>query len=389
MKSSPEYIEIRKMLEDGYAISKVNIQLGTSSGRISMTVSNSNGESKEFDTTSDDVIMMGFRWKSLHDKNGNVNHGLIRDTEEFYNNIEFLTDRDGSKIKSARDRIIKGEIQPSYVPHDLIEELLTDETGSYKKFLPLRDDYYEILWSHTYLAKEIYDGEQQLRKKGDKYKERLMLVYGLMSKAFRQDPNFLKNYQSLQSFVLVDIYDQLQRISAQLSESKHQMEMLVKAGGMKPSVGLKYPIEDYASKGEILINFMNIIRAAIEIVGGNKCPDLKKKSTENWEIILKSEYKDITGKFDPRIRHGKSHQSYVIDEESATIKIYQLGRRKKLLVEYGFEEFREMHQDLIFVLQTVTIALCMEHAVISALMLRSGEYKSLLISLGNFKPLKS
>jgi hypothetical protein len=91
-QASKDFIEIQRLLNEGYAINKVNIALGRHSGKVSLSVSNSGGQTHEFISTDDDVLMIGFRWKSLHDKSGNIKHGLIKDTEEFYNNIDFLTD---------------------------------------------------------------------------------------------------------------------------------------------------------------------------------------------------------------------------------------------------------------------------------------------------------
>jgi len=387
MKTSDDYIKLRKLLNSGYKPNEINIQIGKNSANATIFLQTPNGEIINLKSSEDDVTMFAFSVKSLFDRYGNLALGEVKDLNTFYNDLEALVDRDNKKFHEARRELFQGKVNIEYSPHLLLRQLLEEKSsGKYKTYLRLKTDYYLIKVLHIEEMKIIYDGMQRIRKQKSVKTKIFDLTLNLFKNAFHKDSNFLKNYQLFQKFNKADVMDILISTGKDKKVTDNLFGMLHKRGGVPAEEGLSHIISSYASMAETINKLLNIIRAAIELTEGNNNPKENEKSSKNWIVIKNNpKYSIIVEDFDPRIRHGKAHNNFGIDTDKGVINFYKEGRIKELAVTYTFEQMRVMWHRIHIILSALIVAVCLEQSALTGVVLDSREYKLLLAGLGNFK----
>ena len=390
-KASADYIKLRKLINEGYVPSNINIKITPTSEETSIELRNAENKAVTLQSFEEDVVLFAFSVKQVFNKQGLPMTGEIKDLGLFYDTLEKLYDPDNKKFKEAVAQVVNDKTKMEYVPHDLLKHFLEDPAASnYNQYLKLRDDYYVIKFLHVEHLKQVYAGLLSIRNQKSLKTKIFDTTLDLFRKAFHHNPNFVKNYQLFQKYNKADATDLLISSSEDLDHDKDKFDMLSKRNGTPAKQGLKYVIESYATLAETVIKILNIIRAAIEIEEGVADPLLSKGSVDNWLKIKESKnYGFIVEDFDPRIRHGKAHNNYNIDVDNNKIDFYTEGRIRKIAFSYTFEEFKRMWHRLHLLLSALVVAVCVEQAALTGAMFESGEYKLLLASLGNFKEIKN
>ncbi len=389
-QASPDYIQLRKLISSGYEPVNISINITPDSERATIELRNTKNETTKIQSSEEDVVLFGFSIKQIFNRQGMSITGEVKDLGLFYDTIEKFYDPQNKKFNEAVNQVINGKVKMEYVPHDLLLKFLDDPTlKKYEPYLKLRDDYYVIKFLHVEHLKQVYAGLLAIRNQKSLKTKIFDTTLDLFRKAFHHDPNFVKNYQLFQKYNKADATDLLISSSEDLDQDKDKFDMLSKRNGTPAKQGLKYVVESYAALAETVIKILNIIRAAIEIENGMTDPLPSKGSVDNWLRIKEDKnYGFIVDDFDPRIRHGKAHNNYQIDVDNNKINFYTEGRVREIAFSYTFDEFRRMWLRLHLLLSALVVAVCVEQAALTGVMLESGEYKLLLAGLGNFKEIK-
>lgn len=390
-KASKDYIQLRKLLGNGYTPNSINIEINKNDEKATIQLQKEGAKKLTFVSKEGDVVLFAFSVKQVFNKQGESIVGEVSDLGLFYDTLEKFYDPQNKKFQEAVSKIINRETKIEYVPHDLLRRFLEDPaTKRYKPYLKLRDDYYIIKILHIEHLKTIHAALTLIRNQKSIKTKIFNTVLDLFRKTYHGEGNFVKNYQLFQKYNKVDPLDLLISTSEELDLNDDKFQMLSMRNGTPAKQGLKYVIESYSSLAESVIKILNIIRAAIEMEDGNPNPAANKKSTENWrQIEQHPKYKFIVEQFDPRIRHGKAHINYSVDVENNVIHFYKESRVKEVSVSYSFEEFKAMWHRLHLLLSALVVAVCVEQAAITGAMFESAEYKMLLAGLGNFKEIKN
>lgn len=383
-KTSRDYLKILDLIRTGFYIERITLNVTQNTEKATFILVNDQ-TTKNIVSTQNDVINLAISWKQACDQYGNGVMGFVSDTSSYYQALSYLYDPDDKKLKS-----VPHNLKPlRFDPHSLIEDLLTDKNylTHGKKYKPLFDNYYEILWLHvahmkdTLEAVKVTDSNQQIKHRRD-------LLGMLFSQSFRRNPsNCLKNYQDFQECLNGDLMSILENAEQHL---EYVSVALPELDGKPAKHAIRAIIDDYQKKGEIILQLMKPISYAIQLANGDARPDKKPSNQKSYRIIKNdATFSPLIGTFDPEIRHADAHVNYAVDDDKRSIHLKSRGRNGKILKTYTYDELPPLWRDLNITFASLTIDMALEDCVITHFMLKSPQYKLLLASLNNFKPEKT
>jgi hypothetical protein len=385
LKKSTDYIELMRLLSSGSRIEATNLHLvKVESAKITFREPS---VPQMLESSEADVIDFCIHAMQTIDPMGDRVFGLVRDAGQYYADLsQFSTADDRESFNAAKQRIESGSVKIDYVPADLIKEFLNSPTRFGDKFLPLKEQYYELRVLSLAHAQDILNTYKQARAQSAE-NERLCDALMDIMKVFTRNKNTLKNYLQFMNSCDFDTGYVISQLKLPLDQLKHKREMLAKAGGMPSEVGLQYILEEYATFSESVIRFLNVIRFAIELVDGNADPEPKLDSIKNWQIVkAHPKYGFIVDKFDPRIRNAKAHNHICISQGNITIGADKNGKAEKV-AEYDWKQLRDMWQNLFKLVSVLSISIYMSELALVGVILNSGDYKLMLVGVGNIKRL--
>jgi len=341
--------------------------------------------------TSDerDVLLYTSTFHKSLDKDGDWVFQCYTDNESYYKTIDLLIDNDGSKRKSAFDRIIRGEFKPSYNPEKLIRKfLLTGYRKNRKKFEVLRTDYFEILAHQVLILKKYLEMDKKLKNERLGYAELSKAAREILEKGFQTDENQIKNFLAYHKSIDIEI----EEITKKIQEEKDYHHQLFESFAQKApyreiKIVSKAPLDVYRRYSELSSHFINALRISIEIKGDKNAAAYKKFVT-NVEILRSiPEYSGLVKTIEPRIRHSESHINTEIDEKTGIVRFTEKkGKNRKILCEIPLNEISKMILQLdrdFFPAMVITFTIFETNLLLK--ILDSFEYRILLIGIGNIK----
>lgn len=342
------------------------------------------GVTNTFSSTESDVAEYTFHLQRTIDADGNAALDAVKDIGQYYEDVHFLVDKDGSKHSQAFRDIAEGRYTFAFDPDALIEEFLLSNNRKSKKFLPLKTEHFYVAAYVASTAAQVlqqYEGLKSRAPAVETYHDALDSIY---MKAFRSDPNYVKNYiqhQRTNDFDLINFMAQARAITQHVD----LMKTVFSSGGMPISQGIQLVLDTYRRCAEACVKPLNLWRIAQEIASGNPSPQRTKSAGEN-KAILQPVLGSLLDCYDPRVRNAESHLSTEGDAPNEQVLFYKEdGRQRKLLVTYSFVELVNMTntiQQILFpalvfttVMEWRTLLLVITHS--------SLEYMQAVSKIGN------
>ena len=343
-----------------------------------------------FTSNERDVLLYTSTFHKTLDKDGNWAFQCYTDNENYYKTIDLLVDNDGSKRKTAYDKISKGEFRPGYNPEQLIRKfLLTGYRKNKKKFEALRTDYFEILVNQVLILKKYLEMDKKLKNERLGYAELSKSAREILEKGFQTEENQIKNFLAYHKSIDIDI----EEITKKIQEEKDYHHQLFESFAQKApyseiKIVSKAPLDVYRRYCELSSHFINALRISIEIGKGDKNTADYKKFVTNVEILRSiPEYAVLVKTIEPRIRHSESHINTEIDEKTGIVRFTEKkGKNRKILCEYPLNEISKMILQLdrdFFPAMVITFTIFETNLFLK--ILDSFEYRILLIGIGNIK----
>ena len=370
------------LFQQGRRIEKVTTTIkgdGTEQTHISFI-----GTTDTFSSNEADVVKYTFHLQHTIDSDGNYELVAVKDIGQYYEDIHFLVDKDGSKQRQAFRDLVEGRYTFDFDPDELIEEFLLSNNRKSKKFLKLKTEHFHIAAFFAYTSAQVLQQYGVLKSNApevEAYHDALDRIY---MKAFRSDPNFVKNYirhNTSNDFDLMNFVTQLRAVA----QHTDLMKTVFSHGGMPTSQGIQFLLDTYRRYAEACVKPLNLWRIAQEIASGNPSPKRTRSAEEN-KAILQPILGSLLDCYDPRVRNSESHLSTEIDAPNEQVLFYKDAKRqRKLLVKYSFAELvnmtnmiqRCLFPALVFtaVMEWRTLLLVITHD--------SREYKLALLKIGN------
>jgi len=273
----------------------------------------------------------------------------IRDIQTYYDDIDFLVDKDGSRLRDAIQKIKEGKFTPDFEFKKEFDKLLS---GKYarndKKILRLKSNYYEIFAYTLFISKSFLEMMRKIAKQNRLSDEYIDMLNSLLGKAFQKGKNMVRRYKFFKDVGKIDIERLATQTLRQDSLFKDQMAMLAKRGKVRGDIGMQYVLDWYRRWCELSRDFINLTRYAYDLTQGKSKANEVLPFTQNVEILRNSPYSKLVESLDPYIRHTESHVSTEIEYEEGKIGNVVLvdtrrGKRR-ILHRYTFKEIEKNYQ---------------------------------------------
>jgi hypothetical protein len=341
------------------------------------------GVTDTFSSKEPDVVKYAFHLKQNIDSDGNYEIVAFKDLGQYYEDIHFLVDKDGSKQRQAYRDLVEGRHTLDFDPDQLIEEFLLSHNRESKTFLKLKTEHFYVAAYFTHTAAQLMQQYEVLKSNApevETYHDALDRIY---MKAFRSDPNYVKNYiqhHTMNDFDLMNFAAQVRAVT----QHTDLMQTFFPHGGMPVNQGIQLVLDTYRRYAEACVKPLNLWRIAQEIAGGDPSPRRTKSAGEN-KAILQPVLGSLLDCYDPRVRNAESHLSTEVDAPNEQVLFYKEDKRqRRLLVQYSFAELVDMTNRIQrFLLPALVFTAVMEWRASLLLITDSREYKLTLLKIGN------
>ena len=343
------------------------------------------GSTDTFSSTESDVVNYALHIRQTIDSDGNYELVAYNDLEHYYRDIDFLMLTDQrQQIQQAHHDLVERRYTFDFDPDELIEEFLLSSNRKSKKFLKLKTEYFYIAAYGLDAAAHAVGQYEQMKSKLpglESYHQAIDKVY---MKAFRSDPNFVKNYlrhKTTNDFNLMHFMTQVRAITQHIE----LMKTIFSKGGMHVNQGIHLLLDSYRRSAEACVKPLNLLRIGQEIADGNPNPKRTKSAAAN-RAILQPVLGSILDCYDPRIRNSESHLSTEVDTKNGQVLFYKDARgHRELLVKYSFADLASMTNEIqhnLFIALVFT-AYMEWRTMLLIITTDSLEYKLALLKIGN------
>lgn len=364
-----------KLFNQKHKINKIDIRFGESI-RSKLTFDDSSILETEEDDANDYVLNL----KQVIDRDGDFVFKPVIDTESYMNDEEFLARDHDEKMVAASHELAGGAFKFSYNPDELQEEFLMDKNRNDRKYLPLKDDYFRIAAYRMNEAGTILKLHEKHLKDSPEYEKQFLVVCKILSTAFRNDANFLKNFANRSRKAKLNLLESLNKYTSAL-QGAQDIKPIFEPSGIKADAGIHLVLDAYRKYAEACVEPLNFLRIAHELNTGITHPLVDKKAQEN-KAILMSEMGSILDCFNPHLRNSESHLNTRFNHKDHKLLITD---RDNYSHEYTYSEITQMTNDLAHnLLPALIIGLTMESQVVMLILsTRSIEYISALLGIDN------
>ncbi len=379
--ASRDYVELMRILfTEKKIIEKIHLRLGSTTDDSTLTFT----DSSVFHSTEPDVSNYVTNLQKSVDAEGNIKFTAYKDLNKYWEEVQFLVDRDQSKLNAAVAHIKAGKYKFTFDADNMLEKFLVAKTRKSNKFAPLKTEHYYIVAHHLIQCQIALAQFEKAKREKPGFEHAYNRVDNIFMRAFRNDPNFVKNYltrQSKSSFNLEDFIKQVSSIADHIGALKE----IFPVEGVPGEKGIMFVLDTYRRYVEGCIKPLNLLRIGKELKDGNQSPDQKKRAGEN-KLILQAELGSLLDCFDPNIRNSESHLSTEIDKSNRKVLITESrSGKRKILAEYTFQEITDMTntiKDTLF--PALLYAVYMEwRTMLLVIVYPSAEYKHMLLGIGN------
>ncbi len=321
------------------------------------------------------------------DENGDPIFRRVVDTGRYADESKVFATEFDIRQKQAFERLKAGQLRLSFVPELLIAEFLKSRQWGDPKYLPLKEQYFDILAAIVWRGKDTPAAEQRFLATFPEAKPYAQRVGDVLRSAFDPLKDPLKNYlrfadQSRKSFNEV-----AKKLIDESTFNNDMLGRLFKDGSVEGQIGLRYLFDMYRRHTEWVIPLFKTLSDAICILEGKALPDPSLGMTKRVELIRQTAYADIVDCFDPRIRHAASHNGISYDQNQGIITFDGTdsdGVQKFDNFTLTYTEAADKTRSFIRgFIPGMLSAFGMQEQLILLTTITSGEYKRLLLLIGN------
>lgn len=318
------------------------------------------------------------------DEEGNVKFKPFKDLNKYFEETREFVDKDNSKLHKAVADLKQGKYKFSFDPDKLIEEFLVSKNRKSKKFLPLKTEYFHIA-AHQFIQSGVILGHFNMKKKIDaKFDSNYKKIDDIFRKAFRNDPNFIKNYLKQKNTNNFDFEDFVKQINSVTSYTI-ALKDIFPTQGVEGEKGIGFVLDIYRRYAEGCVKPLNLLRIGKELNDGISSPKLHLSASKNKRLLL-PDLGSLLDCYDPRIRNSESHISTEIDKQKSKVIITDArAGKRKILAEYTFQEIIEMTNVIrtdLFSALIITIYMVWR-TMLLVIVFPSIEYKHMLLEIDN------
>jgi hypothetical protein len=370
------------LFKKGQRIEKVTTNFngdGTEQAHISFI-----GATDTFSSKEHDVVRYTFHLRHTIDSDGNYELVAVKDIEQYYRDIDFLQDAEQSKIQQAYRDLAAAGYAFDFDPDELIEEFLLSNNRKSRKFSKLKSEHFHIAAHCMIAAAHALQQYELLKSKTPGFETYHYAIEKVYMKAFRSDPNFVKNYiqhKTTNDFNLVNFMTQVRAIT----QHTELMKTIFPKDGLPGNQGIQLLLDAYRRCAEACVKPLNLLRIGQEIASGDPCPVRTRSAGENRDI-LQPVLGSILDCYDPRIRNSESHLSTEVDASNGQVLFYKDDKgQHEFLVTYSYAELANMTnmiQHNLF--PALAFTAYMEwRTMLLIITTTSPEYKLALLKIGN------
>jgi len=342
------------------------------------------GAADTFSSEEPDVVDYAFHLRKTIDSDGNCELVAFKDLEQYYRDIDFLNDAERSKVQQAYRDLAEARYTFDFDPDKLIEEFLLSNNRKLKKFLKLKSEHFYIVAYCMIAAAHALERYELLKSQAPGFETYHYAIENVYMKAFRSDPNFVKNYirhKTTNDFNLVNFMTQVRAVT----QHTELMKTIFAKDGTIGVQGILLLLDTYRKYAEACVKPLNLLRIGQEITSGVPCPERMKSAVEN-RAILQPVLGSILDCYDPRIRHSESHLNTEVGATNGQVLIYKDDKgHREFLVQYSFAELANMTNMIQhYLFPALAVTAYMEwRAMLLVITTASLEYKLALLKIGN------
>lgn len=352
---------------------------GTGQAHISFIGSADTISSKE-----PDVVKYALHLRKTIDSDGNYELVAFKDIDQYYRDVDFLLDAEQSKFNQACRDLAETRYTFDFDPDVLIEEFLLSHNRKARKFSKLKSEHFHIAAHCMNAAAHALKQYEQMKSKAPGFEYYHQAIEKVYMKAFRNDPNFVKNYiqhKTTNDFNLVNFMTQVRSITQHLELVK----TIFPKDGMPGNQGIQLLLDTYRRYAEACVKPLNFLRIGQEIASGDPRPERTKSAEEN-RAILQPTLGSILDCYDPGIRNSESHLSTEVDATNEQVLFYKDDKgHRAFLVKYSFAVLANMTNELQHNLfPALAFTAYMEwRTMLLVITCKSHEYKLALLKIDN------
>ena len=324
------------------------------------------------------------------DENGNPMFRRVVDTGRYIDESKvFATEFDVRK-KQSFERLKAGQLRLSFVPELLIADFLKSRQWGDPKYLPLKEQYFDILVAILWRGKDTPAAEQRFLAAFPEAQPYALRVGDVLRDAFDPLKDPLKNYLRFADQSRKSFSDVAKKLIDESTFNNDVFARLFKDGPVEGQIGLRYLFDMYRRYTEWVNPLLKTLSEAICVLEGKALPDPSLGMSKRVELIRQTTYAAIVDCFDPRIRHAASHNGISYDQNRGIITFDGTdsdGVQRFDNFELSYNEAADKTRSFIRgLIPGMLSAFGMQEQLILLTTITSGEYMRLLLLIGNEAP---
>jgi hypothetical protein len=255
-------------------------------GEWNSTVLLKHGKS-ELKLQSDDQEFAHFclSTKEFFDIEGNRMFRQVADIGRYHNELEQLTIRFEEESKKAFERLKAGQIRLTFNAAGLIREFLQSRAWGDTKYLPLKNQYFDVLAAVLWESKKSADAEKRLFQVFPETERYATRITGVLMKSFDPLNEPLKNYLRFADLNNQDFTELSKKVLNEAAINKDIFDRLAKEGSVEGHIGLHYVIDMYRRYAEAVQPLLKIVGEAVAIADGKDLPAPSLGMSKRVELI--------------------------------------------------------------------------------------------------------
>lgn len=379
--------KLRSLLKRGWQIEVITLQYQEVGWKSTVVVKR---QESELILQSDDQDFAHFchSTKEFFDIGGNRVFRQVADINRYQRELESLTVGFDGGIKSAIERLKAGKTRLGFNPFGLIHDFLRSRVWGDSKYLPLKDQYFDVLIVVLSEGNRSADAEKRLYHtfpEAERYAKRITEV---LMRSFDPLSDPLANYLRFADLNDQSFNELSQKVLREAAMNKDTFDRLAKDGSVDGHIGLHYLIDMYRRFAEAIRPLLKIVSEAVATAEGNQLPDPSLGLSKRVELIHKSGYADLVDCLDPRIRHAASHAGVSYDKDRSVVKFEGANAGGFADFELSYMEAAEKTRLFIHGLVPGLLAtIGMYKELQQVAIVQSGDFRRLLLLIDNEAPL--
>jgi len=343
-----------------------------------------NSEKIKIKSWEPDFMMYVGSIKNIIDEEGNFKLVKIKNTNKYYDDIDFLLDEDKKKTHEAVKRISanKFDFEGLNIEKTLDRFLLRKRIPKDKEILKLKEWYYEIFAYYLLFSNQVNKFKELAIDKSETRESYFKLSDSLLLKGFLKIGNPIKDYLFYREYCDLDIF----KLFEKTKEQSDYIKLIVERMSIKPvksEQGIQVILDFYRRISELLKPLINLLRVCVEIKDGNEKPRKFLSYIQNVNIIrADKDFGKLAEFIDPYIRNNESHLETFVDNKN--MKVLLRNPKGIIVKEYSFDEVIEMTHTLErMILSSLLFSFLIFNCAVRLLVFQDGRYKMTLLGLGN------